>query len=135
MEHGRRNIIAGGIVIFIAAIGGFALGFTVENIFKDGFYALTLPRMLMKAGHTHGMPMAFYNLIIGVMVDRLALMEKDKKYLSILALGAFIMPLGLLLRGLTGGSMTFIPVVMIGAICFLASAAIMLKGAIARKTF
>ncbi|MBI5195496.1 MAG: hypothetical protein HZA10_04145, partial [Nitrospirae bacterium] len=49
MEHDRRNIIAGGIVIFIAAIGGFALGFTVENIFKDGFYALTLPRMLVKA--------------------------------------------------------------------------------------
>jgi hypothetical protein len=91
--------------------------------------------MLMKAGHTHGMPMAFYNLIIGVMVDRLALTEKGKKYLSMLALGAFIMPLGLLLRGLTGGSMTFIPVVMIGAICFLASAAIMLKGAIARKAF
>lgn len=135
MEHGRRNIIAGGIVIFIAAIGGFALGFTVENLFKDGFYALTLPRLLVKAGHSHGMPMAFYNLIIGVMVDRLALTEKGKKNLSILSLGAFIMPLGLFLRGLTGGSTTFIPVVMIGAICFLASTAIMLKGAIARKAF
>lgn len=53
MEHGRRNIIAGGIVIIIAAIGGFALGFTVETIFKDGVYAMTLPRMLMKAGHSH----------------------------------------------------------------------------------
>lgn len=42
------------------------------------------------------------------------------------------MPLGLLLRGLAGGSMTFAPVVMIGAICFIASAAIMIKGAIAK---
>lgn len=130
MDYGRRNIIAGGIVIFIAAIGGFALGFTLENLFKDGFYALTLPRKLTKSGHTHGMPMAFYNLIIGVMVDRLALTEKGKKYLSTLTLGAFIMPLGLLLRGLTGGSMTFAPVVFIGAICFIASAAVMIKGAI-----
>lgn len=133
MEQGRRNIIAGGIVIFIAAIGGFALGFTVENIFKDGFYAMTLPRFLIKAGHSHGMPMALYNLIIGVMVDRLALSEKGKKYLSMLALGAFIMPLGLLLRGLTGGSMAFAPVVLVGATCFIASAAVMIKGAIAGR--
>lgn len=78
------------------------------------------------------MPMAFYNLIIGVMVDRLTLTEKGKKYLSMLALGAFIMPLGLLLRGLAGGSFVFVPVVMIGAVCFLISAAIMIKGAIAK---
>ncbi len=34
---------------------------------------------------------------------------------------------------ITGGSMTFAPVVMIGAACFLASVALMVKGAAARK--
>ncbi len=133
MKYGRVNIIAGGIVIFLAAIGGLALGFTLDTVFKDGFYSLTLPRLLVKAGHTHGMPMALYNLIIGGMVDRLALTDRGKRYLSLFALGAFIMPVGLILRGLDGGAMAFAPVVMIGVLSFLTSAGIMLKGAITLK--
>jgi hypothetical protein len=46
---------------------------------------------------------------------------------------AFIMPLGLVLRGLDGGAMTFAPVVMAGALCFLASAAVLIKGALANR--
>jgi hypothetical protein len=133
MKFGRLNIIAGGVVIFIAALGGFALGFSMESHFSQGFYALPYARALLKAGHSHGMPFALYNLIIGVMVDRLALDDKYKKWFSLLTLGAFIMPVGLVLRGLTGGAMTFAPVVLIGALCFLSSVGIMIKGALAAK--
>ena len=133
MKFGRLNIITGGVVIFIAALGGFALGFSMESHFSQGFYALPYARALLKAGHSHGMPFALYNLIIGLMVDRLALDDKNKRWLSLLTVGALIMPVGLVLRGLAGGSEAFAPVVLIGSLCFLASAGIMLKGAMAAK--
>ena len=128
MNFGRLNIISGGIVIFIAAIGGFALGFTLDPFFEKGFYALPLGRMLLKAGHTHGMPFALYNIIIGMLVDKLAITDKGKRICSLFTVLAFIMPIGLVLRGLTDGAMTFAPVVLVGALFFLISAAIMIKG-------
>ena len=73
INFGRQNIIVGGIVLFIAAFGGMALGFTMDEYFTRGFYALPQPRVLLKAGHTHGMPFALYNLIFGSLIDRLVL--------------------------------------------------------------
>jgi MFS family permease len=129
MNFGRRNIMIGGIAIFVAAAGGMALGFTMEKYFPLGFYAQPLSRVLLKAGHTHGMPFALYNLIYGSLIDRLALDDTWKKRGTLLAMLAFIMPVGLVLRGLNKGAMTFAPVVMVGAFCFLASAAVLIKGA------
>ncbi|NTW59060.1 MAG: hypothetical protein HGA43_07830 [Nitrospirae bacterium] len=43
------------------------------------------------------------------------------------------MPAGLVLRGVTDGAMTFTPVVMIGALFFLSSAAVLIKGAVNMK--
>ncbi|MBI5815802.1 MAG: hypothetical protein HZB29_09360 [Nitrospinae bacterium] len=130
MQYGRLNIIAGCTVIFIAAIGGFALAFSLDPLFEKGFYAPSYARTLLKAGHSHGMPFALYNMIVGGLVDRLALSDPLKRWLSYLAVGAFLMPLGLTLRGMTGGSMAFAPVVLLGALCFLASAGLTLKGAL-----
>jgi len=134
MNSGRINIIAGGIVLILAGLGGFALGFTMDAYFEKGFYALPLARLLVKAGHTHGMPLSLYNILIGSLVDRLALPVTWKRACSFAALGSFIMPVGLILRGMTDGSMTFAPVVLIGALCLFISAAIMVKGAIALKS-
>lgn len=134
MNLGRLNIVAGGVVIIVAGLGGFALGFTMVPYFDKGFYAIPLGRVLLKAGHTHGMPMAFYNIIVGSLIERLPLTDKWKKWCSITTLLSFIMPLGLILRGVTDGAMTFAPVVLIGSLCFFASAAIMVKGAISQKT-
>ena len=133
MAYGRRNIISGGIAIFVATAGGMALGFTLEAYFPRGFYEMPLTRALMKAGHTHGMPFALYNLIYGSLIDRMALDDLWKKRGSLLAMFAFIMPVGLVLRGIDSGAMTFAPVVMTGALCFLASAAVLIKGAVTQK--
>jgi hypothetical protein len=133
IKFGRLNIIVGSCAIFVAAIGGFALGKTLEGNFTLGVYAMTLPRLLLKAGHSHGMPFAFYNLIIGLLVDRLELDDKWKKYCSVLAVLALFMPIGLALRGAFNGSAAFEPIPMFGALCYLASAAIVLKGALAIK--
>lgn len=134
MNSGRLNIILGGIVIVLAGLGGFALGFTMNPYFDKGFYAVPLARVLLKAAHTHGLPMAFYNIIIGSLVDRLTLSDRWKKICSILTILSFMMPVGLLLRGITDGAMTFAPVVLIGSLCFFVSALIMVKGAISLKT-
>jgi hypothetical protein len=130
MRFGRNNIIAGGIVIFIGAFGGFALGFSIDPYFEKGFYALPLARFLLKAGHSHGMPFALYNLILGGMIDRLSLSDKLKKWCSTLGILAFVMPAGLILRGLTGGAMTFAPVVLVGALCFLSATGLVIYGAL-----
>lgn len=134
MKFGRLNIVVGGVVIFLSTIGGFFLGFTMSHFFEKGFYAIPLARVLLKAGHTHSMPFAFYNIIIGSLVDRLSLNDKWKKRCSLCTILSLIMPIGLLLRGMTDGAMTFAPVVLIGAIFFVGSSAIMMKGAISNSS-
>ncbi len=133
MKYGRLNIMAGGAVIIICGIGGFVLGFTLDPLYESGFYKVTYGRGLLKAGHTHGMPVALYNIILGLGIDRLLLDDKWKKRLSVLTLMSFIMPIGLILRGLTGGAMTFAPVVLVGAVSFMASAAILVKSGLSAK--
>lgn len=127
MISGRLNIIAGGIGIVLAGPGGFALGFTMDPCFGKGFYAIPLGRVLLKTGHTHGFPIAFYNIIIGSLLDRLTLSDQLKKTCSIFTILSFIMPVGLLLRGITDGAMTFAPVVLTGSLCFFISALIMVR--------
>jgi hypothetical protein len=134
MKFGRKNIIAGGIAIFIGAFGGFALGFSMDPYFEKGFYAVPLARYLLKAGHTHGMPFALYNLILGGMIDRLNVSDKLKNRCSLLGMLAFVMPVGLILRGMTAPAMTFAPVVMLGAVFFLLSAGLVIYGALNQQT-
>ena len=133
MQTGRWNIVVAGSFIFVFALLGFFLGFTMEPYFEKGFYAMPYARALLKGGHTHGMPLALYNLLVGVLLGRLVLSDQWKKWCSALAMLSFFMPLGLILRGLTNGAMTFAPVAMFGILCFLASAAILIKGALGMK--
>jgi len=49
MNSGRLNIIIGGIVLILAGLGGFSLGFTMDAYFEKGFYALPLGRLLVIA--------------------------------------------------------------------------------------
>ena len=130
MKFGRFNIITGGIAIFLGIIGGFVLGFTMEPFFEKGFYAVTLSRELIRAGHTHGMPFAFYNILVGSLLDRLALDDKWKKRCSFFTICSLIMPIGLILRGVTDGATTFVPVVLVGSLSFFCSVAIVIKGAL-----
>ena len=129
MKFGRVNIIVGATVVFLSTLGGFVLGFTMDPFFEKGFYAIPLTRVLLKAGHTHSMPFAFYNILIGSLVDHLPLTDPWKKRCSLFTVLTLIMPVGLILRGMTGGALTFAPIVLIGALFFMGSAAILIKGA------
>ena len=129
MKSGRFNIIAGACFIILGMVGGMALGFSAEHSFSAGYYQMSFARFLTRAGHTHGMPMGLYNIIIGIVMTRLVLSDKEKTILAWLGLGFALMPVGLLLRGMTAPAMTFAPVVMLGAISLLGSLVLLIKGA------
>jgi hypothetical protein len=130
MKYGRLNIIVGGLVIFLGTIGGFALGFTMDPYFEKGFYAVPHARALLSSSHGHSLLLALYNIVIGSFIDKLALTDKWKKRCSLFTVLSFIMPIGLVWGGLPFGEETFPPVLLIGSLCLLASAAIMIKGVI-----
>lgn len=130
MKYGRLNIIVGSFVLIIGGIGGFMLGGTLESVIRDGAYAVPFARIFTRGGHTHGLLFAFYNLIIGMIVDRLRFSDRMKRATSILAALALVMSLGLLLRGITDGAMTFAPVSLLGGTFFIASAVFILIGSI-----
>ncbi|MDH5639585.1 MAG: hypothetical protein OEZ04_13950 [Nitrospinota bacterium] len=133
MRFGRSNLIVGSVVIIITTLGGFALGASLEPNFQDGFYKQSHLRALLKTGHTHGMLFAYFNLIVGLLVNKLELTDKGKKWLSLLAIGALLTPVGVFTRGLLGGTEAVMPVVAIGAFCYLGCAGLILKGAIGLK--
>ena len=128
MQPGRINLIVGAVGIVLASVGGLALGATYNALYEEGFYMIDLTRSLLKAGHTHGQPLAMYNLIFALLIGRVALSERSRKIASWLAAMSMIMPIGLLLRGLTDGAMTFAPVALLGGLCFAVSAGFLLAG-------
>jgi hypothetical protein len=130
MQIVRLNVAVGGLGIVFAGIGGMALGLTYDAYFKDGIYAVDIARALIKAGHTHGMPFALFNLIVGLALPHLNLGAKAAKACSWLAAAAMIMPLGLVLRGLDGGGYTFAPLGFGGAFCFMVAAFLLFWGAL-----
>ncbi|MDH5677563.1 MAG: hypothetical protein OEZ28_02970 [Nitrospinota bacterium] len=134
MKFGRNNLIAGSVVIIITTLGGFALGSSMESNFSEGFYKQSYIRALVKTGHTHGMLFAYFNLIVALLVNKLALTDNGKKWLSLLAIGALLTPVGVFTRGLLGGTEAVMPVVAIGALCYMACAGLILKGALGLKT-
>ncbi len=119
MKYGRLNILLGALGVAIFGLGGFVLGAIFNNNFQNGVYAIDLVKAIIKAEHTHGMPLSFYNLIFGLLIDRLALSDKLKKSGFIIAVFSLIMPLGLILRDITDGALMFAPVAMAGGACLV----------------
>jgi len=129
MKFGKLNITAGAIGLFVAACGGMALGLTFDQYaVKNGFHELSLVRFYFREGHSHGMPFSLYNILFGLLVDRLSLSDKLKKTGSILAVCAFILPLGLLGKALSGASPNFPPIGVLGAFALMGSLLIILMG-------
>lgn len=133
MELQRFNLLVGGLVIVLSGLGAFALGLTYNEFFSKGFYAIPITRALLKAGHTHSMPFGLYNLIVALLLPALAASPGRKRAISWLAVAALIMPIGLILRGLTGGAQTFAPLGIAGGLCFIISALLLALSALAPK--
>lgn len=116
-------------MLVLASLGGFVLGITYDPYFLDGYYKATMSRALVKAAHTHGQPFGMVNLILGLLIPHLALTGSQKRLLSYSGLVSLLMPLGLLLRGLDGGSMRAAPFSFIGGGAFLLTVGLVALGA------
>jgi hypothetical protein len=131
MKNGKVNIVAGLIGLLLAACGGIALGLTFDKFaVQDGNHVLSIVRFYLREGHSHGMPISFFNLFIGLLLDRVQLSNRMKNACMILALLAFFLPVGLIAKGAAGAPTDFPPIGMIGVLGVLGATFTMLVGAI-----
>ena len=115
----------------MAGLGGMALGATFDtHSVKDGLHVLSIARFYLREGHSHGMPIALFNLVVGSLVDRLALGPRSKRVCSIGAIAGFVLPLGLALKGACGAPSNFPPIGLIGVLGLLTSVCCLLVGAL-----
>ncbi len=128
MTSGKLNLGLGALGLVLAGLGGFALGVTIDPIFEKGFAAIPLARFLLRGGHPHGMLISLVNVVVGLALPRLALGEAGKKACAIFTASAFLLPVGLVLRGATGGAMTFAPLSMLGGVAFVVGAVLLALG-------
>ena len=93
---------------------------------QDGNHVMSIVRFYLREGHSHGMPISYFNLFIGLLVDRMVLSNGLKKACSILGLFAYFLPVGLVLKGAAEAPSNFPPIGMIGVFAVLATIIIML---------
>ncbi|AXR59751.1 hypothetical protein [Leptospira mayottensis] len=131
IHYGKINVIAGFTAMLLAAMGGFALGATFDtNVVKDGQYILSIVRFYLREGHSHGMPIAMYNMIVGLWIDKVALSNRSKLIASWAAVCGLLLPIGLALKGAAGAPANFPPVGLPGILGMFTSIILLLIGAI-----
>jgi len=128
MKYGKINFVVGALGILLASLGGMMLGATYNDLFKEGYYMIDLSRALFKAAHTHGQPFAMYNLIFALLIGKVSLSTRSRKFASWSAALSMLLPIGMVLRGLTGGAMTFAPIAILGGFSLIVSAGFLLAG-------
>jgi len=130
MRFGRINVMAGAVGLLVASLGGLALGATFDRYAaRDGYHVLSLVRFYLREGHSHGMPISLLNLIVGMLVDRLALSDGLKRACSWLTVAAFALPLGLAAKGAAGAPADFPPFGILGAVGFIGAVVLLAIGA------
>lgn len=130
MNIGKMNTATGALILLLVAMGGFFLGYTLDPLLTDGFYKMSYARLLFRGAHSHGMLFGLFNLVIGLAMHRLALPDKKKRALSVLGIVSLLLPLALLLRGLTHPSKVFLPLGAVGGFAFVAACVLVLMGAL-----
>ena len=135
MKFGRANVVAGAAGLLLAGLGGMALGLTFDVYsVRDGNHVLSVVRFYLREGHSHGMPIALFNLVVGALVDRLGLADRSKRICSLAAIVGLVLPLGLALKGASGASSSFPPIGLIGVFGLLTSACFLLAGALRMRS-
>ena len=127
------NIRFGFIALFITAfLGGMTLGGTFDMYsVKDGYHMLGLARFYLREGHSHGNFMSLFNLFVGIIINNLNLSEKLKTIGSYAAMTAIFFPIGLAIKGATGGDAPDISI--IGILGVAVALIILITGAVKTK--
>jgi len=115
IRQGKLNIIVGLAGLLLASSGGMALGATFDqHSVRDGFHLLTLVRFYLREGHSHGMPLSLYNLIVGLLLDQWIANPRWRRVASWATALSLVLPIGLAAKGAAGASATFPPIGLIG---------------------
>lgn len=133
MRFGRVNVLVGAVGMFMAACGGLALGITFDQqAVREGFHELGLVRFYLREGHSHGMLLSLYNLIIGLLVDSWFASDRWKRTCSLAACFSLVLPIGLLTKGAMGASAAVPPIGIIGALGLILSLVCLIIGYFSR---
>lgn len=128
----RVNFIVGCGGLILAVVAALALGITFEEHGnRDGLYLFSVIRFFLRFSHTHGMPLSLYNLIIGLALLWLPLTRRQAYIAAWGAAVTWLVPLVLTVKGALGAPPNFPHVEIIGIFGMVASAVIVLKGALA----
>lgn len=134
MELGKRNIKVGLAFLVMAGFFAFYLGLTIPAHLSGGIYEMDMARITLRAGHTHGMLIGICNVVIGLLLMNYNGSVKMGKGISWLGIASGLLPVGLILRGLTNGAMTFAPVAMLGGVGLLGAFILLLFGYLTVET-
>lgn len=116
MNYGKKNISTGLLVLASFMAYGFALIYLRDfspNKVEWIANSHTGTHFEARLAHVHGNLFALLNIILGYLLLKLSIREKSKKWISILLLVAFLMPLGIVAEFTLGVPPIF---VLIGAI-------------------
>ncbi len=116
MNYGKVNISTGLLVLAVFMAYGFGLIYMRDfapNKVEWIANSHTGTHFEARLAHVHGNLFAFLNIILGYLLLNLKIREKAKKWISILLLVAFLMPLGIVAEFTLGVPPIF---VLIGAI-------------------
>lgn len=128
MGNGRFNVYLGLVVLMVAAIGGFALGKSLDPYFAQGYAQIPYWRYLTKAGHTHGMTFGLINILFGLLISHLTCSDRLKRSASVLTATSLFLPLGTCLRGLTQGAAFTVVFAMIGGFSLIGACLLLMRG-------
>lgn len=129
LKEGRFNLVFGAVILLVGTFGGIALAMTLDPILADGEYDLASVRFFFRDAHSHAMPFALLNLIVGMLIPRLALSDRSRTVCGVTAASSFFLPLALFLRGVLYPSAAPAPLAFIGATCFMVTAVLVIIGA------
>ncbi|MBX7059907.1 MAG: hypothetical protein K1X75_17735 [Leptospirales bacterium] len=134
IDTGKKNLIAGIVAMLLAMFGGLALAFTFDAFAVRGNdHVLSLVRFYLREGHSHGMPLAIFNMLIALWVDRVELSRTLKQVVSWSAICSLILPLALAMKGAAGAPSDFPPLGLPGVLGLALALSLMLAGAIRMK--
>jgi hypothetical protein len=123
MKYGKVNISTGLLVLASFMAYGFALIYMRDfapNKVEWIANSHTGTHFEARLAHVHGNLFALLNIILGYLLLNLDIKEKSKKWISILLLVAFLMPLGIVAEFTLGAPPIF---VLIGAIAAIVAVA------------
>lgn len=113
---GRRNLVAGFTGLGLFMIYGFLLIYLRDFAPNAAAWAASYSEgkhFESRLAHVHGALFSLLNVLIGYLLVRLKLSEKDKTWISWSALVGLLMPIGIVLELVLGAPPVF---VLIGAI-------------------